>query len=335
MDSLTHIALGSALGIVAMRGRTAPWKAALVGAACNTLPDLDVFIHHGDAVSNVTLHRAESHAVFWLSVASPVVAFVAAAIFRDLVQYRRWWLMVWVALISHPILDAFTIYGTQIARPFTDESFGIGSIFIIDPLYTLPLIAGAVVALSLRNTNGWRWALGGLALSTLYLGWGVVAQHQVLRIAKASLKSQGIPADRVLATPTAFNSILWRIVAVTPDAYLEGFHSMLDRDRNIAFDSFPRGMQLHAAMAGNRFIDRVAQWTHGFYKLGERDGRIVVTDLRMGQEPFYSFNFVVGQRQSPTIAAVTPTSFREQHKISEGLRWLWRRMLGEPLPPPR
>ena len=34
-------------------------------------------------------------------------------------------------------------------------------------------------------------------------------------------------------------------------------------------------------------------------RVAERNGRIVVTDLRMGQEPYYSFNFVVGQRQSP------------------------------------
>ncbi len=84
MDSLTHVVLGATIGVVAMRGRTAPWKAALVGAACSTLPDLDVFVSHGDAVSNVTMHRGDSHAVFWLSVISPGVAFVAAAIFRDL-----------------------------------------------------------------------------------------------------------------------------------------------------------------------------------------------------------------------------------------------------------
>ncbi len=94
-------------------------------------------------------------------------------------------------------------------------------------------------------------------------------------------------------------------------------------------------MQLNAAIGANRYVDRVAQWTHGFYKLGDRDGRIIVTDLRMGQEPYYSFNFVIGRRQSPAIAPVTPTNFREQHGVSEGLSWLWRRMLGEQLPPPR
>jgi len=335
MDSLTHLALGSAIGIVVMRGRTAPWKAALVGAACNTLPDLDIFMNHGDAVSNVTMHRGDSHALFWLTLISPAVALVAASLFRDLAQYRRWWLMVWLALIAHPLLDAFTIYGTQIARPFTDKPYGIGSIFIIDPLYTLPLIIGVIVALSLRNTKGWRWAAGGLFFSTLYLAVGVLIQSHVTRLAQDALHAQGVNADHLLVTPTAFNSVLWRIVAVTPDRYLEGFHSILDRDRNIAFDSHPRGTQLYDAMRDNLSVARVVWWTHGLFKVAERNGRIVVTDLRMGQEPYYSFNFVVGQRQSPSIVAVTPTAFREQHGLREGVSWLWRRMLGEKLAPPR
>jgi inner membrane protein len=335
MDSLTHIALGATIGVVVMRGRTAPWKAALVGAVCSTLPDLDVFLNHGDPVSNVTMHRGDSHALFWLTLLSPAVALLAAAVFRDLAQYRRWWLTAWLALVSHPLLDAFTVYGTQIARPFTDFPYGVGSIFIIDPLYTLPLIAGVIVALSLRNTTGWCWAVGGLVVSILYLGWGVLMQNHVTRLAQNALRAQGVETNRLLVTPTAFNSILWRIVAVTPDTYLEGFHSLLDRDRNIAFDSFPRGTELEAAISGNRHVGLVARWTQGFYKLGDRNGRIVVTDLRMGQEPYYSFNFVIGQRQNPTIATVTPTRFREQHDLRQGLPWLWRRMLGEKLPVPR
>jgi inner membrane protein len=335
MDSLSQFALGAAIGIAVMHRRTRPWKAALIGGLAGTLPDLDAFYDHGDAISNVTLHRANSHALFWLTLVSPIFAFAAAIATRELDRFMRWWLAVWLALVTHPILDWFTVYGTQILRPFTDFPYAIGSVFIIDPLYTVPLLIGIGVALALRSDKGWRWNLAGLIVSALYLGWGVLAQHHVLQVARDSLKAQGIEAVHLLATPTAFNSILWRIVAVTPDAYLEGFHSLLDRDRNIAFASFPRGTALNAAMEGNRHVGLVARWTQGFYKFGERDGRIVITDLRMGQEPYYSFNFIVGQRQSPTIAAVTPTHFREQQDLGRGLPWLWRRMLGEKLPVPR
>ena len=131
--------------------------------------------------------------------------------------------------------------------------------FIIDPLYTVPLLIGIGVALTLRSEKGLalepRRADREHALS--WLG-RVGASHVYADRRDDPLKAQGIEADRVLVTPTAFNSILWRIVAVTPDAYLEGFHSLLDRDRDIAFDSFPRGAELDAAMSGNRYVGRVA-----------------------------------------------------------------------------
>lgn len=339
MDSLSQFALGAAIGIAVMHRRTRPWKAALIGGLAGTLPDLDAFQDHGDVIANVTLHRANSHALFWLTLVSPLVAFVGAAVLRERDRFPRWWLAVWLALITHPILDWFTVYGTQILRPFSDFPYAIGSVFIIDPLYTLPLLIGIGVALALRNEKGLRWNLAGLVISTLYLGWGVFAQHQVLQVAKASLRAQGIQAEHVLATPTAFNSILWRVVAVTRDSYLEGFRSLFDRDPKISFDAFPRGAELAtelgATLKSNRQVERVAHWSHGFYKFAERDGKIVISDLRMGQEPYYSFNFVVAQRQNPSVVAVTPSRFREQHDIREGLSWLWQRMRNEKLPPPR
>ncbi len=336
MDSLSQFALGAAIGVAVMHRRSRPWKAALIGGLVATLPDLDAFYNHGDPVANVTLHRANSHALFWLTLASPLVAFVAAVLARERDRFMRWWLAVWLALVTHPVLDWFTIYGTQILRPFTDFPYAVGSIFIIDPLYTLPLLFGIAAALILRNERGWRLNLAGLIVSTLYLGWGVFAQMQVKSIAEASLQAQGHKVERLLVTPTAFNTVLWRVVAVTPDGYLEGFRSFLDREPQMRFTAHPRGEALYEAVRDYPSVARLARWTHGLFKTSERDGRIVITDLRMGQEPYYSFNFVVGQRQSPTIAAVTPTQhIREQHDLRRGLGWVWQRLKGEDLPPPQ
>ncbi|GHA67512.1 hypothetical protein GCM10009007_05200 [Formosimonas limnophila] len=78
MDSLSQIALGSAISVATMGRLTAVCKAALWGAVAGTLPDLDVLIDHGDAVRNMVLHRAESHSLFWLTLFSlPFAALVA------------------------------------------------------------------------------------------------------------------------------------------------------------------------------------------------------------------------------------------------------------------
>ncbi|HRO62105.1 MAG TPA: metal-dependent hydrolase, partial [Burkholderiaceae bacterium] len=95
MDSLTQVVLGAAVGTAVMGRRTAAWKAALWGGICGTLPDLDAFIDHGNAVMNMTLHRAESHALFWLTLVSPVLALAGRTLSRELDRFGRWWLAVW------------------------------------------------------------------------------------------------------------------------------------------------------------------------------------------------------------------------------------------------
>jgi inner membrane protein len=331
MDSVSQLALGAAVGVAAMGRRTALWKAAAWGAVAGTLPDLDVFIDHGDAVRNMVLHRAQTHAPFWLTLFSLPFAVAVAWLHGEQALWRRWWLALWLALVTHPLLDAMTVYGTQLALPFTNRPYGVGSIFIIDPLYTLPLLIGTGVALTRRSL---RANAVGLVLSTAYLGWGVAAQQHVDRVARASLAEQGIGAGQVLVTPTAFNSVLWRVLVVDGAQYREGFYSLLDETPRIRFDSFDRGSALGPALDGIDGVRRIADFSRGFYKFSTDGSELRITDLRMGQEPFYTFSFVVARAHSAP-QAVTPRNAGQRPDIGRALAWIARRATGEPLPPPR
>jgi inner membrane protein len=335
MDSISQIALGAAVSVAVMGRRTAVWKAALWGGVCGTLPDLDAFVDYGDAVNNMTRHRADSHALLWLTLLAPVIAAAIARLHGEWDRWRRWWLAVWLVLVTHPLLDVMTVYGTQLLRPFTSHPYGVGSVFIIDPLYTLPLVVGVVAALRSVAVTGLRWNQAGLFLSTAYLAWSVAAQQWVTTQAHASLRAQGIAAERVLVTPTAFNTVLWRIVAMDGERYHEGFYSLLDGQRPVAFDAFDRGAPLQAALAGNAAVQRLAWFSHGFVRFAERAGVVRVADLRMGQEPFYVFDFEVARRQSPTLAPMVPQRVGGRPDLDRGLPWLGQRLLGADVPPPR
>ena len=336
MDSLTQIALGAAVGVATMGRRTALWKSALWGAVAGTLPDLDVLIDQGDAIRNMVLHRAETHAPFWLTLFSLPFAAGVARLHRQWALWRRWWLALWLALVTHPLLDAMTVYGTQLALPFTDHPFGVGSVFIIDPLYTLPLLVGTVWALASRDSGrGLAANVTGLALSTAYLAWGAVAQQHVERIALASLAAEGIAAERVLVVATPFNTLLWRVVAIAGDSYHEGFYSLLDASPQIGFDRFARGNALAAEVQAIDGVRRIRDFSKGFYALRQNGSRVVISDLRMGQEPTYTFAFAVAERHSAAVPLLTPVPVGGRPDIDRALDWLWRRALGQPLPPPR
>ncbi|NUZ05260.1 metal-dependent hydrolase [Piscinibacter koreensis] len=336
MDSLSQIGLGAAVAVAVMGRRTPVWKAALWGAVAGTLPDLDVLIDHGDPIRNMVLHRAESHALFWLSAVSLPFGAAVARLAREPERWRRWWLATWLALITHPLLDAMTVYGTRLGLPFTDRPFGVGSIFIVDPLYTLPLLVGTGWALARR---GGRRALAanaaGLALSTAYLAWSAAAQQHVESVARASLAAQGVAVERLLVTPTALNTVLWRIVAVSGDAYHEGFHSLLDGSPRVAFDRFERGAALEALVGSMEGVQRIAAFSKGFYKLQQDGALVLVSDLRMGQEPVYTFTFTVAAREGAAPRPVAPRLVSSRPDLAVALPWLWHRLLGEPLAPPR
>jgi inner membrane protein len=336
MDSLSQAALGAAIGVAVMGRRTKIWKAALIGAVAGTLPDLDAFYDHGDPISNMIFHRAKSHALFWQTLASLPIAALTTWALRERQHFAAWWLTIWLALVTHALLDWTTVYGTQLGLPFTDTPFGLGSMFIIDPLYTLPLLIGIAVALSLRNVRGLRWNTAGLILSTAYLCWSALAQYHATGVAQENLRAQGQQVEQLLVTPAPFNTLLWRVVAITPQGYLDGYYSLLDRDRSIAFEKFPRGEELYAQLRNDLFVARIARFSHGFFKMSERDGRAVITDLRMGMEPRYTFNFEVAQREATGLVPLSPpTRYSQQPDAAKGLPWLWRRILGEKLPPPR
>ena len=344
MDSLSQIALGAAVSVAVMGRRTAVWKAALWGAVAGTLPDLDVFIDHGDPIRNIVLHRGESHALFWLTLFSLPFGVAVAWTAREPALRWRWWLAMWLTLVTHPLLDAMTVYGTQLALPFSNHPYGVGSVFIIDPLYTLPLLLGAGWALAGRGSRrGMRANALGLAISTAYLAWGVAAQQQVREIASASLASQGIKTEALLVTPTPFNSVLWRVVAVSGDSYHEGFYSLFDKTdktdntdkaSQIAFDAYPRGNSLAAEPQGANGVQRLRAFSKGFYALREDSGRVLISDLRMGQEPDYTFTFAVAEKHSVVTPLALPLQLDGRGDVACSLSWLGKRMWGEPLPPP-
>jgi inner membrane protein len=179
----------------------------------------------------------------------------------------------------------------------------------------------------------------GLLLSTAYLVWGVAAQQLVTRVARDSLSVSGITAERLLVTPTAFNTLLWRVVAIDGDSYREGYYSLLDplahhpTTPRITFDTHPRGNALADAARNVEGVQRLRAFTQGFYALRRDDQRLLISDLRMGQEPAYTFTFAVAKYQDTSLTPLSPAEqLGSRPDLDCALPWLGRRLLGEALP---
>ena len=337
MDSVSQFVLGASVAAAALGSRTRAWRSVVWGGVVATLPDLDVLIDHGDAIANMTNHRAESHALFWLTLVSPLLAWGITVLHRERQLFARWWLAVWLALVTHPLLDAMTIYGTKLALPFSEHAFALGSLFVIDPLYTLTLLVGVVGFGWWPGARGQRWNRRGLVLSCAYAAWSVLAQQWATIRAEHQLGLGGVVATKVVVTPAPLQTFLWRIVAVTDDVVYEGFWSVFDGGQAIAWHRIERGRELRERVRGLPAVERLVRFSGDCVKFGRDGDAVRITDVRMGQEPFYIFSFVVAHLDANGAVTPVPAPTRTGARIDvgRGLRWLWARLWDARVPTPR
>lgn len=281
MDSLTQLVLGAAVAAA-----VAPAKhrraALLAGGALGTLPDLDVIpigLLTDDPVERMTWHRGASHSLLVLPwVAWAVWAWCRSRGKRVAEASRRWFWAIMLALVTHPLLDAFTVYGTQLLWPLTPPPAMWSSVFIIDPLYTIWLLVACIAAWFLRERRGAQRALvAALALGSTYLGWSLVADRGPMRFARYP---SDVEALREVATWPAVERLRW--------------------------------------------------FNHGFMKAEVRDGLLVLSDLRMGAEPDYTFRFAVARREGGRWVAIPPQQIEWPWEARRRLGELWRRIWSEP-----
>ena len=330
MDSVTQIALGAAVGEATLGSKVGS-RAMLWGAICGTLPDLDVFVPLGDAVRDFTYHRSASHSLIVLAILSPLMVWLILKVHPQTSQYRyRWLALVYLVFATHALLDSFTVYGTQIFWPIDDTPMTWSTIFIIDPVYTMPLLIGVTAALVMSRNRpmGHRLNWAGLALSTAYLAWTVGAKLHVEHIARESLAEQGIAYEHLLTVPAPLNSVLWRVLASNEDSYHEGFYSFFDDDDDIPMHAYPSEPALLKGIEDHWPVVRLRWFTKGFYSVTRIDRDVIVTDLRMGVEASYTFRFKVGEIGNPHTSPSQPERLIPVREYGR-LKNVWARIWNE------
>mgnify|MGYP001756874826 FL=1 len=130
---------------------------------------------------------------------------------------------------------------------------------------------------------------------------------------------------------------MWRVVALPDDPSDPHFHeayvSVFDGARAPRWTAHDRGSALLAQHAGAEPVARLSAFTHGFVKAAATpDGQLRITDLRMGQEPAYVFNFDLGPLDA--VGSVPAVQISERPPVGPALRWIGARMWGRDLPPP-
>lgn len=330
MDSVTQFTLGAAVGAAMLGPRIGMRKAALVGGLMGTVPDLDTFLPSPDPVTSFTSHRGFSHSLIVHALVTPLFAEPLVRLFRDLRDKRiLTYLAVYLIFATHALIDAMTVYGTRLFWPLYEHPVGVGSIFIIDPIYTIPLLFVALWAIFLNPASPLfkRWLKGALIVSTLYMAGTAVLQQWASKQAQAWLDTHGIDAERTLSIPTPFNVLYWRTIAIDGHRYLNVYHPLIGD--GVTVYAHPRHPELEGCLADSDAFRELSAFTKGFYSMKETDGKIIFSDLRMGLTPNYVFRFKLGELAQGLPHAVTPPTREQTVRSTDGdLDWLMTGIAG-------
>ena len=334
MDTLTQLTFGAACG-EAILGQKVGRKALVWGAVLGTLPDLDVFIPLGGPVNDFVYHRCFSHSLILLALLSPMIAWLISKIHPDTKRYyRRWVLLSFLVLEASVLLDLMTIYGTQIFWPFDTTPMAIPVLFIIDPLFTLPILSGVLAALVLNRHRslGNRLNTIGLLLSLVYLAWAFGAGEFVERRVREKLARQEVSYSQFLSSPAPFTTLLWRVVGIEKDRYFETYFSLFDQNTPLSVDFYPRNVALMTGIEAHPPVLKLKWFTRGYYALSTVDEDVVMTDLRMGSEPDYVFQFKVARLNGSHPNPIADQRLKTNQDWRR-LAWVWKR-IWTPVPEP-
>ncbi|MBW2526784.1 MAG: metal-dependent hydrolase [Deltaproteobacteria bacterium] len=345
MDTFTQAALGAAVGQAGFSrklGRHAVWVGALLGA----LPDFDIVSRAFGPWAGIVHHRGATHSLLFAPLVAPLLGYVLWRLLDvrrakrdgrepDRGRMPRWMHLSFWALITHPLLDWCTSYGTQLGWPLTDARFAIDAIMIVDPIYTLTLAAALLVGWIYRQRLrvGQLAGVAALVLTTGYLAFGYHQSQLAKRIATEQLRAVSFEPVHVRAQPSLL-LWMWRVVARDERGDLRVGALSTYKPTWIDFDEVNRPEHPLVSRALQSDRGRIFSWfADGFVGVRvEEQGsrtRVVLEDQRYGlvTQPTEAFWGAVAEFDDQgELVSVDRFSNHARGEMKEALRVTWDMM---------
>jgi len=310
LDSLTQIVLGASVA-EAVAGRKLGNRAILWGAIAGTLPDLDVFfrfLYH--PIDASLIHRGISHSLLFAIFVSPILAHFIPKLYRNENEYKTWLYLFFGAIVTHPILDMFTNYGTQFLWPF-NYRISFNTIFVMDPLYTVPFMLCVLTCMFIGRENRMRKRINyfGLGYSSLYLLWGIAIKLFILSNSENYFKESGIKnINRVIVKPMPLTSFYWNIIGENNNEFVLGYKSIFySFDKNdVQIISKADHIPINKLKwKGKNYSDDLRLFCNDFGFVAKKDSSLYFYDLRFGvstmltnktnRNPFFGYKLEINE----------------------------------------
>jgi inner membrane protein len=216
LDNLTHTLSGLVTARLYPASRLSMKTRYIAGALAASAPDLDILLAPISSQLYILHHRGETHSLLMLPLWALLLSWLFSLLFRSN-NWRDFYGLTAVALLVHIIGDWITGYGTQLFAPLTNQTYSLGTTFIIDPVLTLILLTGFVVSLLIKASP--KPAQLAAIVTAVWIGTQFYWKQEAIDAGTDYARSRGWNNFQVNAEPRPIAPFNWTVLIEEGDRY--------------------------------------------------------------------------------------------------------------------
>jgi inner membrane protein len=293
VENLCHTLVGAALGEAGLKRRTPLGMATLLVGA--NLPDVDAYTYaFSDGPTALAFRRGWTHGILAMAVLPVVLAGAMTAFDRTVRRRRRrerpparfgaLFLLAFLSVLSHPMLDFLNTYGVRFLYPFSKRWFYGDALFIVDPWVWIALALGigfSIARTRARRPHAERPARASLAAVGAYVAAMLLSSFAGRAFVERAAHDSGLAPARVLVSPGPLDPFRRLVVVEVPGGYRFGTLHVLYRP-NVSFSTAfaAKNEKDPAAVAASRTPEgkKFLTWARfPYYEIRRDEGQALVS----------------------------------------------------------
>ena len=218
MELVTHFSAGALCGYWLQTKFPKAKVTIYLSIAAALAPDLDVLFMGSKMTDYLTSHRGLTHSFIVTIPIAILVAFIYR-IFRKKLNFIHVFMIWMLNSYIHIYLDYSNNYGTKIWYPLSEKVYFFDSMYVIDFLYTLPIVIISLVLYRSKTVRNYLATIGMIwVLLYPFSNFLIRNTLEYKLFQRAQIIDSRIKAINVI--PDMFAPFCWKVILETENSYV-------------------------------------------------------------------------------------------------------------------
>ncbi len=187
------------------------------GFAAAAFPDVDVILRLIDTLTYLNWHQGPTHSLLLLPLWAWMLSWIGAKLTCGRYAWPLFMMPVTLGLAIHITGDVITSYGLMLFAPFSTERFALPLVFVIDPWFSLIVVAGLVVSYCFPQTR--IPAIVALIFLCGYVILLSTLRQQAIELAQNHAVQNDMTTPSIHVLPQPLSPFHWKLIVLQDKTY--------------------------------------------------------------------------------------------------------------------